>query len=51
LKNSKLARFSLKRKDKAQLFGICCEGMYQKYNYLIDEEHFLEKNANTVISL
>ena len=36
---------------KAQLFGICCEGMYQKYNYLIDEEHFPEKNANTVISL
>ncbi len=36
---------------KAQLFGICNEGMPRQYNYLIDEEHFLEKNANTVISL
>ncbi len=36
---------------KAQLFGICSEGIPRQYNYLIDEEHFLEKNANTVISL
>jgi len=36
---------------KAHIEGICCEGMYQKYNYLIDEEHTLEKNANVVISL
>lgn len=36
---------------RAQLFGICSEGVPRQYNYLIDEEHFLEKNANTVISL
>lgn len=36
---------------RAQLFGVCCEGIPRQYNYLIDEEHFLEKNANTVISL
>ena len=36
---------------KAQLFGICCEGIPRQYNYLIDEEQFPEKNANTVISL
>ena len=36
---------------KAQLFGICNEGIPRQYNYLIDEEHFIEKNANIVISL
>lgn len=36
---------------KAQLFGICNEGIPCQYNYLIDEEHFLGKNANTIISL
>lgn len=36
---------------KAQLFGICCEGIPRQYNYLIDEELSLEKNANMVISL
>ena len=36
---------------KAQLFGICSEGIPCQHNYLIDENHFLEKNANTVISL
>jgi len=36
---------------KAQLFGVCNEGIPRQYNYLIDEEHFLQKNANTVISL
>ena len=36
---------------RAQLFGICNEGIPRQYNYLIDEEHFIEKNANTVISL
>lgn len=36
---------------RAQLFGICNEGIPRQYNYLIDEEDFLEKNANTVISL
>jgi hypothetical protein len=36
---------------RAQLFGVCCEGSQQQVNYLIDEADFLEKNANTVISL
>ncbi len=36
---------------RAQLFGICCEGNFRQVNYLIDEADFLEKNANTVISL
>ncbi len=36
---------------RAQLFGICHEGIPRQYNYLIDEEDFLGKNANTVISL
>lgn len=36
---------------RAQLFGVCCEGIPRQVNYLIDETDFLEKNANTVISL
>lgn len=36
---------------RAQLFGVCCEGSGRQANYLIDEADFLEKNANTVISL
>jgi len=36
---------------RAQLFGICNEGIPRQYNYLIDEADFLGKNANTVISL
>jgi len=36
---------------RVELFGICNEGIPRQYNYLIDEEHFIEKNANTVISL
>lgn len=36
---------------RAQLFGVCCEGDGQQVNYLIDEADFLEKNANTVVSL
>lgn len=36
---------------RAQLFGVCCEGIPRQVNYLIDEADFIEKNANTVISL
>ena len=36
---------------RAQLFGVCCEGIPRQINYLIDEADFLEKNSNTVISL
>lgn len=36
---------------RSQLFGVCCEGIPRQINYLIDEADFLEKNANTVISL
>lgn len=36
---------------RAQLFGVCCEGIPRQTNYLIDEADFPEKDANTVISL
>ncbi|EDN68038.1 conserved hypothetical protein [Beggiatoa sp. PS] len=36
---------------KAQLFGICCEGIPRQTNYLIDETDFPDKDANTVISI
>ncbi len=36
---------------RAQLFGVCCEGKPAQTNYLIDEADFVEKGANTVISL
>jgi hypothetical protein len=36
---------------RAQLFGVACEGSGCQVNYLVDESDFLEKNANTVISL
>ncbi|HIE01945.1 MAG TPA: hypothetical protein EYP59_16950 [Thiotrichaceae bacterium] len=36
---------------KAQLFGICCEGIPRQINYLIDEAYFPGKDANTVISI
>ena len=36
---------------RAQLFGVCCEGIPCQVNYLIDEADFLDKSANTVISL
>lgn len=36
---------------RAQLFGVCCEGIPCQINYLIDEADFLEKNSNTVVSL
>jgi len=36
---------------RAQLFGVCCEGIPRQVNYLIDEADFLHKNSNTVVSL
>lgn len=36
---------------KAQLFGVCGEGISRQTNYLIDEADFPEKDANTVISI
>lgn len=36
---------------RAQLFGVCCEGMPCQVNYLLDEADFLDKGANAVISL
>jgi hypothetical protein len=36
---------------KAQLFGICNEGIPRQYNYLIDENDVPKKDANMVISL
>lgn len=40
-----------KNPRRAQLFGVCCEGSSCQVTYLIDEADFLQKNANTVISL
>ena len=36
---------------RAQLFGVCIEGIPRQVNYLIDEADFLAKSPNTVISL
>ena len=36
---------------RAQLFGVCCEGIPRQVNYLIDEAEFLDKSPNTVITL
>ena len=36
---------------RAQLFGVCNEGVPRQINYLIDEADFPGKTANTVISL
>ena len=36
---------------RAQLFGVCCEGIPRQVNYLIDEADFFDKGSNTVISL
>lgn len=36
---------------RAQLFGVCNEGVPSQINYLIDEADFPGKTANTVISL
>ena len=36
---------------RSQIFGVCNEGIPCQVNYLIDEADFMEKNANTVISL
>jgi hypothetical protein len=49
--NQQVGPIYFKTPRRAQLFGICCEGIPRQVNYLIDEADFLEKNANTVISL
>ena len=36
---------------KAQLFGVCNEGIPRQYNYLIDEAYTPKRDANMVISL
>jgi hypothetical protein len=36
---------------RAQLFGVCIEGIPKQINYLIDEADFPGKDANTVVSL
>ncbi|KAJ8353186.1 hypothetical protein SKAU_G00207530 [Synaphobranchus kaupii] len=35
---------------KCGIFGVCCEGIPQQVNYLIDEAHCGSKGSNTVIS-
>ena len=49
--NQQVGSIYFKTPRKAQLFGVCCEGIPRQTNYLIDEEDFPEKNANTVISI
>ena len=36
---------------KCAIFGVCCEGIPQQVNYLIDEAVDTGKGANTVVSL
>ena len=36
---------------RAQLFGVCCEGIPKQINYLIDEADLPDKGSNTVITL
>lgn len=49
--NQQVGPIYFKTPRKAQLFGVCNEGAPKQINYLIDEADFIEKNANTVISL
>ena len=49
--NQQVGSIYFKVPRRAQLFGVCCEGIPKQVNYLIDEADFIEKNANTVISL
>lgn len=35
---------------KCGVFGICCEGIPQQVNFLVDESHCTSKGANSVIS-
>ncbi|XP_044038134.1 uncharacterized protein LOC122869313 isoform X2 [Siniperca chuatsi] len=35
---------------KCGVFGVCCEGVPQQFNYLIDEGHCISKGSNAVIA-
>lgn len=35
---------------KCGLFGVCCEGIPQQVNFVIDEAHLISKGANAVVS-
>lgn len=47
--NQQVGPIYFKTPRRAQLFGVCNEGIPKQINYLIDEADFTEKNANTVI--
>ena len=49
--NQQVGPIYFKTPRRAQLFGVCNEGVPRQVNYLIDEADFPGKNANTVISL
>lgn len=49
--DQQVGQIYFKMPRRAQLFGVCCEGIPRQVNYLIDEADFIEKNSNTVISL
>jgi hypothetical protein len=49
--NQQVGPIYFKTPRRAQLFGVCNEGIPHQINYLIDEADFPGKNANTVISL
>lgn len=49
--NQQVGPIYFKTPRRAQLFGVCSEGIPKQINYLIDEADFTEKNANTVITL
>ncbi|ELT89667.1 hypothetical protein CAPTEDRAFT_217261 [Capitella teleta] len=34
---------------KTRLFGVCCEGLPQQVNFLIDEAHLILKGSNAVV--
>ena len=35
---------------RCAVFGVCCEGVSQQVNCLIDEAHYISKGSNTVLS-
>lgn len=49
--NQQVGPIYFKTPRRAQLFGVCNEGVPRQINYLIDEADFPGKTANTVISL
>ena len=36
---------------RRHVFGVCCEPKYFQVNYLVDEASYIDKGANSTISL